>query len=347
MPDRFTVDVGPYTIGDGHPVRFCAEIGVNHEGDPDVARKLVRLAADAGADAAAEEGAAGGSELPDPTDLDGLMAYADQLIEKAVDYAPAVLGALVILVLGWMVAKLITGGIRKALGKSKLDPTLINFCASCTYMGLMAFVFISAVGKLGVPTASFIAVLGAAGFAVGFAIGGSLSNFAAGVMLMIFRPMREGDLVEAGGVLGIVDEVGVFATIINTLENKRAVVANSTITGGNIINYTTNGNLRVDMTFGIGYGDDMDKAMELMLGVLQADERVLQDPAPTVACMGHGASSVDFVCRPHVKPEHYWDVWFDTHKKVKEAFDEAGVSIPFPQRDVHLFAPEGGVLQAG
>ncbi|MDF1800294.1 MAG: mechanosensitive ion channel, partial [Planctomycetota bacterium] len=227
--------------------------------------------------------------------------------------------------------------LRKALSKSKLDPTLINFCTSCAYMGLMAFVLISAVGKLGVPTASFIAVLGAAGFAIGFAMQGSLSNFAAGVMLMIFRPVREGDLVEAGGVLGTVIEVGVFATIINTLENKKAVVANATITGGNIINYTANGVLRVDMTFGIGYGDDMDKAIELMMGVLQADPRVLADPAPTVACVGHGASSVDFVCRPHVRPEDYWGVWFDTHKKVKEAFDAAGVSIPFPQRDVHLF----------
>jgi len=276
----------------------------------------------------------------DLTDVSQLQHYVILAKDKAIEYAPAVLGAIAILILGWIVARLITALMRKALGRSKLDPTLINFAASVTYMGLMAFVFISAISQLGVNTASFIAVLGAAGFAVGFALQGSLSNFAAGVMLMIFRPMREGDLVEAGGVLGIVSEVGVFATIINTLENKRAVISNSAITGGNIINYSVNGNLRVDMTFGIGYGDDMDKAMELMMGVLKADERVLATPAPTVACVGHGASSVDFVCRPFVHPDHYWDVWFDTHKKVKEAFDAAGVSIPFPQRDVHMFPVE-------
>lgn len=276
----------------------------------------------------------------DLTDVGQLQHYLTLAKDKAIEYAPNVLGAIVILVVGWFVARMITGLMRKALGKSKLDPTLINFSASVTYMAMMAFVFISAVGKLGVPTASFVAVLGAAGFAVGFAMQGSLSNFAAGVMLMIFRPMREGDLVEAGGVLGVVAEVGVFATIINTLENKRAVVSNSAVTGGNIINYTTNGNLRVDMTFGIGYGDDMDKAMQVMTEILEADERVLASPAPTVACVGHGASSVDFVCRPFVKPEHYWDVWFDTHKKVKEAFDAQGISIPFPQRDVHLFQAE-------
>ena len=203
-------------------------------------------------------------------------------------------------------------------------------------MVLLAFVFVSAITKLGVNTASFVAILGAASFAIGFAMQGSLSNFAAGVMLMIFRPMRVGELVEAGGVLGTVEEVGVFATIINTLENKRAIIANSTITGGNIINYSSNGVLRVDMTFGIAYEADMDQAMKIMSDVLAKDERVLKDPAPTVACSEHGDSSVNFVCRPYVHPDHYWDVWFDTHKAVKEAFDAANIGIPFPQRDVHL-----------
>ncbi len=272
----------------------------------------------------------------DLADTDKWQHYLTVAKEKAIDFAPDLLAALLIVVLGWLLARAVTSLLRKALGKSKLDSTLVNFVASVSYMAVMAFVLISAVSKLGVNTASFIAVLGAAGFAVGFALQGSLSNFAAGVMLMIFRPMREGDLVEAGGVLGIVEEVGVFATIINTLENKRAVIANSAVTGSNIVNYTANGNLRVDMTFGIGYGDDMDEAMELMAKVLEGDERILASPAPKIACVGHGSSSVDFVCRPFVKPEHYWDVWFDTHKKVKEAFDAAGVSIPFPQRDVHM-----------
>ncbi|MFT6362653.1 MAG: small conductance mechanosensitive channel [Planctomycetota bacterium] len=275
------------------------------------------------------------------TDVSKWSGYIEAAKEKAIEFAPSLLGAIIIMLLGWIVARMITAILRKALGKSKLDPTLINFATSCLYFALLAFVFIAAATKLGLDTGSFVAVIGAATFAIGFALQGSLANFAAGVMLMIFRPIREGDLIEAGGVLGIVDEIGVFATVMNTLDNKRAVIANASITGGNIINYTTNGMLRVDMTFGIGYGDDMDKAIELMEAVLAQDDRVLAEPAPTVACTGHGASSVDFVCRPHVKPEHYWDVWFDTHKKVKEAFDANGVSIPYPQRDVHMIADMG------
>ena len=271
-----------------------------------------------------------------PVDLEGFQVWLNTAKEKLIEFVPQLVAALVILIVGWMVVKIITALVRKALGKSKLDPTLINFLTSCLSMALMAFVIISAITKLGVNTASFVAILGAAGFAVGFAMQGSLSNFAAGVMLMIFRPMRVGELVEAGGVLGTVEEVGVFATTINTLENKRAIVANSTITGGNIINYSANGALRVDMTFGIAYEADMDQAMALMNEVLAADSRVLKDPPATVACVEHGASSVNFVCRPYVHPDHYWDVWFDTHKKVKEAFDKAGIGIPFPQRDVHL-----------
>jgi small conductance mechanosensitive channel len=288
----------------------------------------------AGADAAT---AAGGGLVDVPTDLEGLQGWLETAQDKLFDFLPSLMAAVVIVLLGWLASKMITGLVRSTLGKSKLDGTLVSFLSSMLYMVLMVFVVISAITKLGVNTTSFVAILGAAGFAVGFAMQGSLSNFAAGVMMMIFRPIREGDLVEAGGVLGTVHEVGVFATVINTLENKRAIVANSSITGGNIINYTANGQLRVDMTFGIGYGDDIDKAMSIMEGILASDERVLADPAPTVALFEHGDSSVNFVCRPHVKPEHYWAVWFDTHKAVKQAFDEQGVSIPFPQRDVHLF----------
>ena len=277
-------------------------------------------------------------ELTDiPTDIEGFQAWITSLKDRAIEFLPDLAAAIAIVLIGWMVAKMLTAILDRALTRAKVDTTLVKFLGSCTYMGLMAFVIISAITKLGVNTASFVAVIGAASFAVGFAMQGSLSNFAAGVMLMIFRPLRAGDLVEAGGVLGVVHEVGIFATIINTLENKRAIIANSEITGGNIINYTANGSLRVDMTFGIGYGDDMDKAQTIMERVLSEDSRVLKDPAPTVACVGHGASSVDFVCRPHVHPDHYWDVWFDTHKRVKEEFDREGVSIPFPQRDVHLF----------
>ena len=271
-----------------------------------------------------------------PTDIDGLSNWLNTVKDKAIDFLPTLGAALAILIIGWLVARLITAITRKAMERSKLDPTLTNFLGSCVYMILMAFVIVSSITKLGVNTASFVAIIGAASFAIGFALQGSLSNFAAGVMMMIFRPIRVGDLVEAGGVLGVVSDVGVFATVINTLENKKAIIANGTITGGNIVNYTANGALRVDMTFGIGYDDSMDDAITAMLDVLRGDERVLAEPAPTVACVGHCSSSVDFVCRPYVHPDHYWDVWFDTHKRVKEEFDKRGISIPFPQRDVHM-----------
>ena len=315
------------------------------DGTERIAEAIERLAAameNAGtaAEAPAEEAAAESSALEGltdvPTDLTGLQEWLVTMKERALEFLPSLAAAIAILIIGWIVARVVTGILRRALTRSKIDGTLVKFLCSCVYMVLMAFVLISAITKLGVSTASFVAVLGAAGFAIGFAMQGSLSNFAAGVMLMLFRPLRSGDLVEAGGVLGVVEEVGVFATIINTLENKRAIIANSEVTGGNIINYSANGELRVDMTFGIGYGDDMDKAIGIMMRVLEEDSRVLSEPAPTVACTGHGASSVDFVCRPYVHPDHYWDVWFDTHKRVKEEFDKAGVSIPFPQRDVHL-----------
>ena len=289
------------------------------------------------AEAAAEGGeAAAGGMMDVPMDGEGIQRWLQTAQEKLIEFLPSLAAAVVILVLGWVITKIITALVRKALTRSGLDSTLTNFLGNLVNMALLAFVIVSAITKLGVNTASFVAILGAASFAIGFAMQGSLSNFAAGVMLMIFRPLREGDLVEAGGVLGTVAEVGVFATIINTIENKKAIIANSTVTGGNIINYTANGVLRVDMTFGIGYGDDIDKAIAIMQGILDADDRVLKDPASTVALFEHGDSSVNFVCRPFVKPEHYWDVWFDTHKAVKEAFDAQGVSIPFPQRDVHM-----------
>jgi small conductance mechanosensitive channel len=272
----------------------------------------------------------------DTQGIDMLVYFKQALGVLLAKYAPAVVAALLILVIGRWVARLLTKMVRKLMERAALDETLTNFLANTLYFALLAFVVVAAVSKLGVETASFIAILGAAGFAVGFALQGSLANFASGVMLMIFRPMKRGDLVEAGGVLGVVDEIGMFATTINTLENRRAIIANATITGGNIINYTANGSLRVDMTFGISYGDDIDKAISVMQEVLEQDPKVLKDPEPTVAVLEHGASAVRLVCRPWCDPEHYWDVYFNTQKRVKEEFDKVGITIPFPQQDVHL-----------
>jgi len=262
--------------------------------------------------------------------------YLQKIQDLITEYAPKVAAALIILIVGWIVARIAAGVLHRILRKSRVDETLSRFLVSLVKMGLLAFVVVAAISKLGVETASFIAILGAAGFAVGFALQGSLANLASGVLLMVFRPMKKNDLVEAGGVLGTVEEIGIFATILNTPDNKRAIIANATITGGNIVNYTANGSLRVDMVFGIGYGDDIGKAIGIMEEVLAADPRVLKEPEPQVAVCEHGASSVNLVCRPFVHPSDYWGVRFDTHRKVKEAFDAAGVTIPFPQRDVHL-----------
>jgi small conductance mechanosensitive channel len=200
----------------------------------------------------------------------------------------------------------------------------------------MTFVIVAAIGTLGVQTTSFVAVLGAAGLAVGFALQGSLSNFAAGVMLIVFRPFKAGDYVEAGGTAGSVQEVSIFTTVMKTPDNKKVIIPNSQITGGSITNYSAMETRRVDMVFGIGYGDNIKQAKDTLEQILAADERILKDPAPTIAVSELADSSVNFVVRPWVKTADYWAVYFDLTEKVKLTFDEKGISIPFPQQDVHM-----------
>ena len=255
---------------------------------------------------------------------------------EVMNYGPDVLGFIAILVIGWMAAKFVTSMVRKGLGKADVDPTLIGFVSNLLYMGLMALVAISALGQLGVNTTSFAAIIGAAGLAIGFALQGSLGNFAAGVMLIIFRPFKAGDFVEAGGVAGVVEEVQVFATIICTVDNKAITVPNGSITGGSIVNYSTKPTRRVDMVFGIGYDDDIKQAKQILEDVVSADPRVLKDPPPTIAVSELADSSVNFVVRPWVNSADYWPVLFDITENVKLEFDKHGVSIPFPQTDVHV-----------
>jgi len=262
-----------------------------------------------------------------------LAATAKQML---LTYGPRVVAALVILVVGWFVAKTVTGLVRRGMARASLDKTLSRFLSNLTFMLLMTFVVLAAISKLGVETASFIAVLGAAGFSVGFALQGSLSNFAAGVMILIFRPFRSGDFIEAGGTTGEVAEVGIFSTVLLTPDNKRVLVSNAAITSGNITNFSAMETRRVDMRFGIGYGDDLRHAKQVLESLMAADPRVLKEPSCTIAVGELGESSVNLVCRPWVKSPDYWAVFFDTQEKVKLAFDEAGISIPYPQRDVHL-----------
>ncbi len=255
---------------------------------------------------------------------------------SVMNYGPGVLGLIAILVIGWMLAKLVTSMVRKGLGKGGVDPTLIGFVSNLLYMGLMALVVISALGQIGVNTTSFAAIIGAAGLAIGFALQGSLGNFAAGVMLIIFRPFKAGDFVEAGGVAGVVEDVQVFATIICTVDNKEITVPNGSITGSSIVNYSTKPTRRIDMVFGIGYDDDIKQAKQILEDVVSADPRVLADPPPTVAVSELADSSVNFVVRPWVNSGDYWPVLFDITENVKLEFDRQGVSIPFPQTDVHV-----------
>ncbi|MGD2109083.1 MAG: mechanosensitive ion channel [Phycisphaerae bacterium] len=252
-------------------------------------------------------------------------------------YGPVALKAVATLVLGWIAARIIRGIVRRVLHRAKVEPTLTGFVVNMTYALLLALVVVSAIQKLGVPTASFVAVIGAAGLAIGFALQGSLANFAAGVMVILFKPFKVGDYVEAGGIAGTVQEVQVFATVLRTPDNKRVIAPNSAITGGTITNYSANDTRRVDLVFGIGYGDDIAKAKALIEQILSEESRILEDPAPTVAVLELADSSVNFAVRPWVKTPDYWNVLFYLTETIKLRFDAEGISIPFPQRDVHIF----------
>jgi small conductance mechanosensitive channel len=259
------------------------------------------------------------------------------LIPYITRYGMQVLGAIIILILGKIASSIANRLVRKGMTKAKADPALIGFVASGVSIAIMAFAVIAALAKFGVQTTSFIAVLGAAGLAVGLALQGSLSNFAAGVMILIFKPIRIGDLVETGGHLGRIKEIGIFVTKMATLDNQKIIIPNSTITGDVINNVNGYGTRRVDMVAGISYADDMNKARTILESILAEHPKVLKDPEPTVAVTELADSSVNLIVRPWVEADDYWTVWFDVTQRTKEEFDAQGISIPFPQRDVHLF----------
>ncbi len=265
----------------------------------------------------------------------------NQILEKVWElltlYGLKVLAAIVIFVVGRWVAKIMAGVIRKMMTKADVDPTLQKFVANMVYIALMAFVVVAALNQLGVQTTSFIAILGAAGLAVGLALQGSLSNFAAGFLMILFRPIRVGDYIEGAGSAGTVEEISIFTTTLVTPDNKTVIIPNAAMTGDNIVNWTVKGTRRVDMVMGIGYDDDIDKAKQIMADVLSKDSRILKDPAPQIAMVELADSSVNFVVRPWVKASDYWGVYMATHEAIKKAFDAQGISIPFPQRDVHVY----------
>ena len=256
--------------------------------------------------------------------------------EYLAQYGLDILKALIIFLIGRWLAKFASRWIEKALLKSRIDETLSSFIKNLSYIVLLVFVAMAALKPLGIETAQFAVALGAAGLAVGLALQGSLSNFASGFLMIIFRPFKVGDFIEAAGTKGTVQEIQIFNTIINTPDNVRAIIPNAKITDGNILNYTVNGKRRVDLVIGISYEDNLKTAQKIIENVLASDERVLKDPGSTVAVSELADSSVNFVVRPWVKAADYWDIYFEMTAKIKLALDENGISIPFPQRDVHI-----------
>ncbi len=245
------------------------------------------------------------------------------------------IGAVLIFYIGKIVAKFLTKVSKKAMQKASLDETITKFAANVIYGGMMVFIILAALSKLGVNTNSFIAVLGAAGLAVGLAFQGTLSNVGAGVLLVFFRPFNVGDFISAAGENGVVEEINLFSTLLKTGDNKQIIIPNSAIIGGNITNFSAKETRRVDFIFGIGYDDDLKLAKKTLEDIINSDERVLKDPAPFVAVSELADSSVNFIVRAWVKSGDYWGVKFDTTEKVKLTFDEKNISIPYPQMDIH------------
>lgn len=244
--------------------------------------------------------------------------------------------AALILIVGLWLARKLRPVLKDFLLKRNLDPMLASFVTSIVHILFVVFVVIAALGKLGVQTTSLVAIVGAAGLAVGLSLQSSLSSFAAGVMIIGFRPFKVGDFIEAGGTSGVVEGIQIFSTQLRTGDNKTVIVPNASIIGSNIINYSARDTRRVDMVFGIGYNDDLQKARQILQEILDADERILDDPAPVIAVGELADSSVNLIVRPWTSTDDYWQVYWDLNEKVKQRFDEEGINIPYPQRDVHL-----------
>lgn len=251
-------------------------------------------------------------------------------------YGVKIIIALIIFFVGKAIAKWLSSVTAKLLKKRNMDTALEHFTAALVYYAVLVFSVIAALGQLGIQTASFVAVIGAAGLAVGLALQGSLSNFAAGVLILIFRPFKIGDYIEAAGVAGTVSKILIFTTELNTPDNKKVIIPNAGITSGCITNYSANDTRRVDLVMGISYEDDIDKARRILEEIVNGDDRVLQDPAPVIAVQALADSSVNFVVRPWVKAADYWGVYFGLTETVKKRFDQEGISIPYPQQDVHI-----------
>lgn len=264
------------------------------------------------------------------------VTQSDLIGRYIVPWGIRILFAVVILVVGRWIAKRIVGFLRRLMQRAELDEMLVSFLCNIAYAMLLVVVVLAALDQLGVNTTSALAVLGAAGLAIGLALQSSLSNFASGVMLILFRPFNKGDFVEAAGVSGVVEDIRMFSTVLHTVDNREIVIPNDQINSDKIINYSARDTRRVDLVFGIGYGDDLAKAKQLLDEAVAAEKRILQDPAAVIMVSELADSSVNIAVRPWVNSADYWDVRAALLESVKSAFDLNGISIPFPQRDVHV-----------
>ena len=272
-----------------------------------------------------------------PEDLSSIGSIdIQQIIETYVlPWGISIFMALAIFIVGKFIVNVLTNVAKKLMTKAKVDKILVNFISSIIKTVLLLFVVIAALDQLGVNTTSMIALIGAAGLAIGLSLQGTLQNLASGVMLIIFRPFSDGDFIEAAGVSGVVEEIGIFSIIMRTGDNREIIIPNGAVYGGTITNNSRRDTRRVDMVFGIGYDDDLLKAKEIINRILSEDARILAEPAPTVAVGELADSSVNFNVRPWCKTSDYWGVYGDVHEKIKLTFDAEGISIPYPQMDLH------------
>jgi len=270
-------------------------------------------------------------------DLDALFSM---IAELATTYGLKFVLAIVVLVIGLIIIKALTKGVLRMMKRGNVDESLVPFIKSLVSVTLKVLLIISIMSMIGIQMTSFIAVLGAAGLAVGLALQGTLQNFAGGVIILLFKPYKVGDYITTQGYSGTVKEIQIFTTILTTPDNQTVIIPNSPIAVNPLTNYSTQETRRVDFTFGIGYSDDIDEARYVINKIINEDERILKDPEPLIKISNLGDSSVDFATRVWVKSGDYWSVFFDTNEKVKKAFDSEGISIPFPQQDVHLYKHE-------
>jgi small conductance mechanosensitive channel len=268
--------------------------------------------------------------------METVQNISDKINGIIMDYGPRLIGAIITLIIGMWLISLIRKAMNRRFEKREMEPSLRSFLNSIIGILLKAMLLISVIGMMGVEMTSFIAILGALGFAVGMALSGTLQNFAGGVMILLFKPFKTGDLIEAQGYMGVVSEIQIFNTIMKTPDNKTIIIPNGGLSTGSMVNYSTEARRRVDFVFGIGYGDDVDKAKQVLIKLINADSRILKEPEPFVAVTELADSSVNLVVRVWAEAADYWGIYFDLTEQVYKTFDKEGLNIPFPQMDVHV-----------